>query len=123
MTLSVAGSNSTAAGKRKRYCGSRLFTRRRAFAMSGLASTVCWPHFDNTLRVPDQIADRPSLGVEDAHPMVAPVGNIYVAIRIHGYIRGVIECIWLRIPGILRMRRHIRPEHGLRRMTPRAPQP
>jgi hypothetical protein len=48
MTLSVAGSNSTAVEKQKRHCGSRLFTLRRALAMSGLASTVCAPHFDNT---------------------------------------------------------------------------
>jgi hypothetical protein len=43
MTLSVAGSNSTAVEKQKRHCGSRLFTLRRALAMSGLASTVCAP--------------------------------------------------------------------------------
>ena len=36
----------------ERHCGSRLFTRRRAFSMSGLAETVCWPHFDNTWASP-----------------------------------------------------------------------
>jgi len=36
MTLSVAGSNSTAVEKQKRHCGSGLFTLRRALAMSGV---------------------------------------------------------------------------------------
>ena len=50
------GSKSTAVGKKNRHCGSRLLTRRRAFAMSGLASTVCCPHFDKTCASPIRLA-------------------------------------------------------------------
>src|SRR3954469_22740702 len=61
MTESLAGSNSTAVGKQNRHCGSRLFTRRRAFIISGLASMLCWPHFDRTCASPINVAIGPRM--------------------------------------------------------------
>ena len=37
----------------------RLFTRRRAFIMSGLASMLCWPHFDSTWASPTSVVIGP----------------------------------------------------------------
>src|SRR2546421_374526 len=66
MTLSVAGSNSTAVGKQKRNCGSRLFTRRRAFAISA------------------ELHQELALGGQLLDAMVLPVRDIDVAILVEG---------------------------------------
>src|ERR1700730_9024518 len=63
------------------------------------------------LGIADQIADRPSLGIEDTNPMIAPIGDVDVTIGVHGNIRRVIERSRLRITGGLRGWRDIRSEH------------
>src|SRR3984893_14155662 len=66
------------------------------------------------LGITDQIADRPSLGIEDANPMIAPIGDVDIAIGVHGNVGRVIERSRLRITGGLRSWRDIRSEHGHR---------
>jgi hypothetical protein len=47
--------------------------------------------FGHHLRVAEQVRNRSPLGVEDAHPMITPISHVDIAIRIDGYVCGVIE--------------------------------
>src|SRR5215212_3744721 len=97
MTESLAGSNSTAVGKQNRHCGSRLFTRRRAFIMSGLASMLCWPHFDRTCASPINVVIGPPLE-SSTDPVVAPIAHIDVTVAVDRDIGRVIKLIGPRMP-------------------------
>ena len=48
--------------------------------------------------VADQLGNQLSLGVEDANPMVAPIGDIDVAIGVNGDIGRMIEMARAGIP-------------------------
>src|SRR5713101_9565157 len=104
MMRSVSGSKSTAVGKQKRNSGSRLRVRRRAFIMSGFASMLCWPHLDMTWASPMRLAiGLPS--ESKTHTRWLPqIGDIDVAIGIHGDIGRVIEQACLGIAGRARGR-------------------
>jgi hypothetical protein len=66
--------------------------------------------FRQYMGIANQLGDRLSLGVEDANPMVAPIGDINVAIGVDRNVRGMIELAWAGIPRPLRGRYDIRPE-------------
>ena len=57
---------------------------------------LCWPHFDMTCASPTGWSVACRL-LEDADPVIAPVGDIDVAVGIHRHIGWVIEEPGLRI--------------------------
>src|SRR5437016_2622823 len=62
--------------------------------------------------VADQLGNRLAFVVEDANPMVAPIGNINIAIGVYGDISRMIELARAGIPLPLRGRCHVRAEVG-----------
>src|SRR5215472_1831788 len=53
------------------------------------------------LGIADQRRDRSTLGVENAHPMVAPVANVDIAICVDGDIGWMIELVGAGITSLL----------------------
>src|SRR5262245_44032945 len=68
--------------------------------------------FRQYMGIANQLGDRLSLGVEDANPMVAPIGDVDIAIRIDGNVGRMIELARAGIPRPLRGRCDVRAEVG-----------
>ncbi len=55
--------------------------------MLGVAGQVGLVPWRRLLGVPDQRGDVPAIGIVDLDAMVAPVGHVHIAIRVHGHTR------------------------------------
>src|SRR5229473_1766383 len=83
MTESVSASKSTAVGKQKRHCGSRLFTRRRADVRPEIGYRVgVLGLFDRAVFA--DAHQRLALVGQLLHAMVLPVGDVDVAVLVEG---------------------------------------
>src|SRR6266852_1018720 len=69
------------------------------------------PPLGQNLGVADQVGDGLTFRVEDGNPVVAPIGDVDIAIGIDGNIGGMIEHARLRISDRFFDSRNVRPEH------------
>src|SRR5204862_1304477 len=66
------------------------------------------------LGIADQRRDGSALGVENAHPMVAPIAHVDIAIGVDGDVGWVIELVGPGITSLLAVGLNIRAENGHR---------